>query len=919
MLALSLVILVAGDSQAQPLVNIETVTVGDPGNAADTNGYGSVAYAFRIGKHEVTIGEYAAFLNAVAASDSYGLYNVRMAQDGAYRSIERLGVSGSYSYNVIGSANRPISFVSWHDAARFCNWLHNGAGIHSNTETGAYALNGATSGAFQATPRAKYRLPTLDEWYKSAFHDVSKDSGSAGYWNYATRSDQQPGNQIGPALNQANYYLDGYSIGIEQGFLSDVGSYSASSSPYGTFDQNGNVSEWLTTGGPNDTANPIGGNWYSGAIGSDPIFMRKDFAATNQPNDLATEDLAIGFRVVTLDANDTDNDGVNDYREGKDGTDPNDPNSFNSLSKGLVAYYPFDGNADDDSGNRNDWVLSSSYFGLSDRNGVADRSFDCFSEGEVPLWHPGGTNSASLSIWFRPTAFKDSVGMWPEHNGPYTRPVGVFCGMGVILKPNGVMVLGTASSTHVFQLAVLEGWQMITINYAGSLGSCEVFQNGVPQKKLGTMFLPDATTSPSVILRMGGFNRDLGDNALDDVRVYNRTLSSTEVSKLYQTEAGNLDSDGDGLTDAWERGYGRYQIVEGNFTWQHAKADAEAKGGHLATITSQAEWDIIWTTCGANWAGKYYWLGASDRLVARDWRWVTDEAWSYNRWCPGEPSGGPEDELISWVDLPDGQPGWNDGIGDSLPGNFGGYLLEFGYPTDPFKADTDGDGYDDKVETDAKTDPNNPASFPVPLDADGDGIPDANETNTGVYVSPTDTGTDPNNPDTDGDGLSDGVETATGTYVSPTDTGTDPNIPDSDGDGLSDSVETNTGVYVSATNTGTNPLNDDTSSDGITDGEAVTAQFNPLIDQRPVLNFLTQAVAAQPNRFGFYNESNVMHLGMGGLMIRKSGSVVNLDLQWQTKNSLTNAWTNHGAPLPFFLNLPGSKAFIRLQATPGAP
>jgi hypothetical protein len=207
---------------------------------------------------------------------------------------------------------------------------------------------------------------------------------------------------------------------------------------------------------------------------------------------------------------------------------------------------------------------------------------------------------------------------------------------------------------------------------------------------------------------------------------------------------------------------------------------------------------------------------------------------------------------------------------------------------------------------------------PTPTDSDNDGIPDANETNTGVYVSPTDTGTDPNNADTDGDGLSDGVETGTGTYVSATNTGTDPNILDSDGDGLSDSVETNTGVYVSALNTGTNPLNEDTSGDGITDGEAVTAQFNPLIDQRPVLNFLTQAVAAQPNRFGFYNESNVMHLGMGGLMIRKSGSVVNLDLQWQTKTSLTNAWTNHGAPLPFFLNLPGSKAFIRLQATPGA-
>lgn len=279
---------------------------------------------------------------------------------------------------------------------------------------------------------------------------------------------------------------------------------------------------------------------------------------------------------------------------------------------------------------------------------------------------------------------------------------------------------------------------------------------------------------------------------------------------------------------------------------------------------------------------------------------------------------GYEDASQRWNDLPnETQPG---GFVDGVRGNLH-YLLEFGYPTDPFKADTDSDGYNDKLESDSGTDPNNPASMPVPPDTDNDGIPDAYETNTGTYVSATDTGTDPAKTDADGDGLNDGIEKNkknTGVWVSATDTGTDPNLPDTDGDGLSDSVESNTGAYVSAANTGTSPLLDDTSGDGITDGEAVTAQFNPLIDQRPVLNFLTQAVAAQPNRFGFY-EANVMHLGMGGLMIRKSGSVVNLDLQWQTKNALTNAWTNHGSPLPFSLNLPASKAFIRLQATPGSP
>ena len=59
--------------QAQPLVTIETVTVGDAGNAADTTGFGAVASEFAIGKYEVTIGQYTTFLNSAASvtSDSY--------------------------------------------------------------------------------------------------------------------------------------------------------------------------------------------------------------------------------------------------------------------------------------------------------------------------------------------------------------------------------------------------------------------------------------------------------------------------------------------------------------------------------------------------------------------------------------------------------------------------------------------------------------------------------------------------------------------------------------------------------------------------------------------------------------------------------------------------------------------------------
>jgi len=222
--------------QAQPLLTIDTVTVGDAGNAADTTGYGAVADVFAIGKYEVTIGQYTSFLNAVAATDTYSLYNASMATDLNIAGITRAGSSGSFSYSVIGSGSRPISYVSWFDAARFANWMNNGATVGASTETGAYTLNGATSGVnFTKNAGATWWMPSEDEWYKAAYY---KGGGTnAGYWVYPTQSDSAPGNEVGGAANQANY-------SSTLNYLTDAGAFSASASAYDTFDQGGNVWEW---------------------------------------------------------------------------------------------------------------------------------------------------------------------------------------------------------------------------------------------------------------------------------------------------------------------------------------------------------------------------------------------------------------------------------------------------------------------------------------------------------------------------------------------------------------------------------------------------------------------------------------------------------------------------------------------------
>ncbi|MCH8136585.1 MAG: hypothetical protein IIB77_11455, partial [Proteobacteria bacterium] len=105
--ATAVVVLGAQVANVQAEVVIETVTVGNPGNAPDaryeTPGYGSVDYVYNIGTFEVTVGQYAEFLNAVAATDKYGLYNTSMWSSAYGCKIIRIVSSGSFTYAVAGA------------------------------------------------------------------------------------------------------------------------------------------------------------------------------------------------------------------------------------------------------------------------------------------------------------------------------------------------------------------------------------------------------------------------------------------------------------------------------------------------------------------------------------------------------------------------------------------------------------------------------------------------------------------------------------------------------------------------------------------------------------------------------------------------------------------------------------------------
>ena len=254
---------------------IEWATVGDAGNLPDDVWppnvtsitprarvtHGAVDHLYRIGKYEITNAQYAEFLNAVAGEDTHELYHWDMNPANVrpdfypIGGIDQQGSPGSFTYQLIpGREQWPVTNVSFWNAIRFANWIHNGQPRGpqgaTTTEDGAYTITreGIDNNSITRNPEARVFLPSEDEWYKAAYY---KGGGiDAGFWEYATGSDEPPIAEDPPGTNSASYRQDTDQIGRPvyiEFEPKNVGAYIDSPSPSGTFDQAGNAMEWNET------------------------------------------------------------------------------------------------------------------------------------------------------------------------------------------------------------------------------------------------------------------------------------------------------------------------------------------------------------------------------------------------------------------------------------------------------------------------------------------------------------------------------------------------------------------------------------------------------------------------------------------------------------------------------------------------
>jgi sulfatase modifying factor 1 len=248
-------------AQSPPNYGFEWVTVGAPGNRPANPGEapfnyppfsqqpmlaGAVNYEYRIARTEVTVGQWLEFLNAYWPHAQVPYNHPSLTGFWIQTTSNTPGQNPGY-HAVEGAANRATN-TSWHMAARFVNWMHNGgigegwafeSGVY-DTSTFTQNPDGSWNDQLTRSPGSRYWIPSLDEWVKAAYYDPNKNGpGSEGYWLYPHSSDSPPVPGWPEQGGETSAGLEPFS-----GPFLDVGSYSWSVSPWGLLDGSGSEREW---------------------------------------------------------------------------------------------------------------------------------------------------------------------------------------------------------------------------------------------------------------------------------------------------------------------------------------------------------------------------------------------------------------------------------------------------------------------------------------------------------------------------------------------------------------------------------------------------------------------------------------------------------------------------------------------------
>lgn len=304
-----------------PNYGIDFVTIGSPGNAPfvpvnppnpffDNGTRGSVGYEYRIGRTEITTGQWMNFINTFWTQGNFpgGLFGLP-SHWGAARDFSYMGPGRRYVLiDAPDAAMRPVFGIAWRDAARYCNWLHNEQSSDlSALQNGAYDTSTFTNDPDNPSrfndqrthnPDARFWIPTWDEWLKATHYDPDRNGpGQEGWWLYPNGSDTQPiPGPPGVGETSAGYRIEPFGH-----FNIPLGAYPDTLSPWGLLDVTGGAREWTE-----ETLEEVygerilrvaDGNYAGNTIGEVSDTDRIVNLATDDPSNPSTNTLRIASSV----------------------------------------------------------------------------------------------------------------------------------------------------------------------------------------------------------------------------------------------------------------------------------------------------------------------------------------------------------------------------------------------------------------------------------------------------------------------------------------------------------------------------------------------------------------------------------------------------------------------------------------------
>jgi hypothetical protein len=210
------------------------------------------------------------------------------------------------------------------------------------------------------------------------------------------------------------------------------------------------------------------------------------------------------------------------------------------LPEGLVAYYPFNGNAHDVSGNGNHGIVDGATLTIDRFDSLNSAyNFDGVDDGIII------PNSTTLSVdnfqagytitaWVRLTTLPSSYEVIVEKgNFAFCLRTGGHHQYEACHNSNGVsgcLTTGFNVSPGV--------WSSIAVTWNAATGDWKMYLNGSPGSYTGKMYSLGATPEDGMIAigRDSSQNRWYFNGIIDDVRIFNRALSASEIAALYDTE-----------------------------------------------------------------------------------------------------------------------------------------------------------------------------------------------------------------------------------------------------------------------------------------------------------------------------------------------------------------------------------------------